>query len=249
MTVLVVVPTYNEIDTLETTLVRLRSAVPDAEVLVVDDGSPDGTGERAESLAAGDDIVHVMHRDQKRGLGRAYVAGFEWGLGEGFDILVEMDADGSHQPEELPPLLDALDNADLVLGSRYVRGGAVVNWPRRREMLSRLGNLYTRTALGFGLSDATGGFRVFRASTLRTIGLSDVESHGYCFQVDLAWRTLRAGLRVVEVPITFIEREHGASKMDGAVVREALWKVTVWGAAHRAKHVKQLLTLGRRGKR
>lgn len=238
--VLVVVPTYNEIATLEAAVTRVRSSYADVDVLVVDDGSPDGTGELADRLAADDDQVHVLHRTRKLGLGAAYVAGFEWGLARGYDVLVEMDADGSHRPEDLSRLLEAIDDADLVIGSRYVPGGAVVNWPKRRELLSRVGNRYVRLALGAPLHDATGGFRAFRAETLRKLVLSDVASHGYCFQVDLAWRTLRAGLNVVEVPITFVERERGESKMDGTIVREALWKVTAWGAAHRMRQVRAL---------
>jgi dolichol-phosphate mannosyltransferase len=230
---LVIVPTYNEAPTIRKAVERLRAAVPVAHVLVVDDSSPDGTGEIADNLAGLDPQVHVLHRPRKEGLGVAYVAGFRWGLGHGFDTLVEMDADGSHQPEELPRLLSALPDADLVLGSRYVRGGRVVDWPLRRELLSRGGNLYTRILLGVPLRDATGGYRAFRSGTLRRLGLDTVASQGYCFQVDLAWRAVRAGLRVVEVPITFVERTEGRSKMSGAIVREALWQVTRWGLGYR----------------
>jgi dolichol-phosphate mannosyltransferase len=212
---------------------RVRASVPEAHVLVADDNSPDGTGAAADELAAHDDHVHVMHRPGKQGLGAAYLAGFEWALVHGYEVVVEMDADGSHQPEQLPRLLTRLRDADLVLGSRYVPGGEVRNWPRSREILSKGGNLYTRLALGIPLRDATGGYRAFRASTLRALSLDDVESQGYCFQVDLAWRVLRRGLRVAEVPITFVEREAGASKMSRTIVVEALWRVTVWGAAAR----------------
>jgi dolichol-phosphate mannosyltransferase len=200
---------------------------------VIDDGSPDGTGEIADRMAAVDDQVHVLQRTAKRGLGAAYVAGFRWALERGYGTVVEMDADGSHQPEELTRLLAALDHADLVLGSRYIPGGRVENWPRRREALSRGGNAYTRLLLGIELRDATGGYRAMRADALRSLDLDDVASQGYCFQVDLAWRAVRAGLRVVEVPITFVEREEGSSKMSGAIVREALWRVTQWGIRHR----------------
>jgi dolichol-phosphate mannosyltransferase len=210
---------------------RVRSAVPAADVLVVDDASPDGTGEIADRLAAEDDQVHVLHRVGKQGLGSAYLAGFGWGLQRGYDVLVEMDADGSHQPEQLPDLLAALADADLVLGSRWVSGGSVVNWPRSRELLSRGGNTYVRLMLGLGLRDATGGFRAFRRETLDKLDLDAVASQGYCFQVDLARRAVSQELRVVEVPIEFVEREHGVSKMSGAIVREALWRVTVWGLA------------------
>ena len=245
MRVLVVVPTYNEAESLPGTLGRLRRAVPAADVLVVDDNSPDGTGDLADALAADDSCVHVLHRAGKQGLGAAYVAGFRWGLGAGYDVLVEMDADGSHQPEQLPALLSALEGgADLALGSRWVPGGAVHNWPRSRQVLSRGGNAYTRLVTGIGLRDATGGFRAFRREVLTAIDLDGVASQGYCFQVDLAWRAVRAGFTVVEVPIDFVERAVGESKMSGAIVREALWKVTVWGAAHRAQQVTRVLRRG-----
>ena len=229
--VLVVVPTYDERLNLEPVVGRVRAAVPSADVLVVDDASPDGTGEIADRLAAEDPQVHVLHRVGKQGLGSAYLAGFGWGLQRGYGVLVEMDADGSHQPEQLPALLAALADADLVLGSRWVPGGSVVNWPRSRELLSRGGNTYVRVALGLGLRDATGGFRAFRRETLDKLDLDAVASQGYCFQVDLARRAVSQGLRVVEVPIEFVEREHGVSKMSGGIVREALWRVTVWGLA------------------
>ncbi len=235
--VLVVVPTYNEAATIRKMVDRVRGSVPRADVLVVDDDSPDGTGEIAASLAEVDEQVHVLHRPVKEGLGAAYVAGFAWGLERAYGVLVEMDADGSHQPEELDRLLEALDTADLVLGSRYVPGGRVVNWSRWRQLLSRGGNRYTRVVLGIPLRDATGGFRAFRAETLRRVELDGVASQGYCFQVDLAWRAIRAGLTVTEVPITFVEREQGTSKMSGAIVREALWRVTCWGFAHRMRQL------------
>ena len=228
--VLVVVPTYQERLNVEDVVRRLRAAVPLAHVLVVDDNSPDGTGDLADDLAAVDPAVHVLHRAAKEGLGLAYRAGFGWGLERGYDVLVEMDADGSHQPEQLPALLAALPGADLVLGSRWVPGGSVVNWPVRRRLLSQGGNTYVRRALRINLRDATGGFRAFRRTTLEKLDLDGVASHGYCFQVDLAWRTVQAGFRVVEVPIEFVERVRGESKMSGDIVREALWRVTVWGA-------------------
>jgi dolichol-phosphate mannosyltransferase len=240
---LVVIPTYNEAATIREAVEGVRSVVPTADVLVVDDSSPDGTGEIADGLAELDSRLHVLHRPIKEGLGRAYVAGFRWGLERTFDTFVEMDGDGSHRPEELPRLLAALSDADLVLGSRYVRGGRVVDWPRHREVLSRGGNLYTRLALGVPLRDATGGYRAYRADALRQLSLDTVASAGYCFQVDLAWRAVRAGLRVTEVPITFVERAEGTSKMSGAIVREALWQVTRWGVAHR---LGQLRALGQR---
>jgi dolichol-phosphate mannosyltransferase len=172
-----------------------------------------------------------MHRPGKGGLGAAYLAGFAWALERGYDAVVEMDADGSHQPEDLPRLIGGLDRADLVVGSRWVPGGKVVNWPKSREVISRGGNIYVRLMLGIKVRDATGGFRAYRASTLRSIALTEVISQGYCFQVDLTLRTLRAGLTVTEIPITFIERARGRSKMSNAIVREALWRVTRWGIA------------------
>jgi dolichol-phosphate mannosyltransferase len=231
--VLVVVPTYDEAANLLPVAARLHAAVPDAELLVVDDNSPDGTGRLADDLAAREPWAHVLHRTQKAGLGAAYVAGFAWAREHGYDVVVEMDADGSHAPEQLPRLLAALHDADLVLGSRWVRGGEVVNWPRTRELLSRGGNAYTRRVLGLPLRDATGGFRAYRREVLDALPLDDVHSHGYCFQVDLAWRAWQAGYRVVEVPITFVERERGESKMSRAIVAEALWRVTWWGLARR----------------
>ena len=236
--VLVIVPTYNERENLDRVLDRLAAAVPAADVLVVDDGSPDGTGDLADARAARDGRVHVLHRTTKSGLGGAYVAGFRWGLEQGYDALVEMDADGSHAPEQLPDLLAALAGADVVLGSRWVEGGSVVDWPRRREILSRGGNTYTRLALGLPVRDATGGFRVYRREVLAAMDLGDIASQGYCFQVDLVWRAWQAGWRVVEVPIRFVERTAGVSKMDQKIVVEALWRVTVWGFRKRTSRSK-----------
>jgi dolichol-phosphate mannosyltransferase len=236
--VLVVIPTYNERDNIESIVGRVRSSVPDAHVLVVDDGSPDGTGKIADGLAESDGQVHVLHRTEKNGLGAAYIAGFDWGLDAGFEVLVEMDADGSHQPEQLPRLLAALSHADVVLGSRWIPGGSVVNWPASRHVVSRGGNLYTRLALGAKLKDITGGYRAYRREVLEGIDYAKVDSQGYCFQVDLAWRAVRGGYRVVEVPITFVERERGESKMSKAIVREALLRVTEWGADYRKQQVK-----------
>jgi len=231
--VLVIVPTYNERENLDLIAGRLHAAVPAAHLLVVDDNSPDGTGKIADELAEREDWVHVLHRSGKQGLGAAYVAGFGWAKEHGYDVVVEMDADGSHAPEQLPRLLAALENADLVLGSRWVDGGEVVNWPKSREILSRGGNLWTRLALGLPLRDATGGFRAYRRAVLEEVLARDVASQGYCFQVDLAWQIWQAGHRVVEVPITFVERERGESKMSRAIVLEALWRVTLWGITSR----------------
>lgn len=231
--VLVIIPTYNESESLPVVLERLRRAVPEAHVLVADDNSPDGTGALADALAAQDDHVHVLHRAGKEGLGKAYLAGFAWGLERGYDVIVEMDADGSHRPEELPRLLAQIPHADVVLGSRWVPGGSVVNWPASRRVLSQGGSLYTRLALGIPTRDATGGYRAYRASALRELDLGTVESNGYCFQIDLLWRALQRGLVVREVPITFVEREAGTSKMSGRIVREALVNVARWGASYR----------------
>ena len=231
--VAVIIPTYNERDNVGPIIARVRSAVPGADLLVVDDNSPDGTGKIADELAAADRHIHVLHRQAKAGLGAAYIAGFEWALAGGYDAVVEMDADGSHQPEELPRLLSALTGVDLVLGSRWVPGGRTLNWPRSRQILSRAGNAYARVLLGITLRDVTGGYRVYRAATLRDIGLESVQSQGYCFQIDLARRALHAGLTVAEVPITFIERARGTSKMSNTIIREALWRVTRWGIGER----------------
>jgi dolichol-phosphate mannosyltransferase len=245
--VLVIIPTYNERDNVETIVARVLASTPEAHVLIVDDGSPDGTGKIADEMATEDDRVQVLHRTKKAGLGAAYVAGFGWGLARDYGVLVEMDADGSHAPEQLPSLLAALRCADLVLGSRWVAGGTVVNWPKSRELISRSGNLYTRVALGMQLRDATGGYRAYRRQVLETVDYGAVASQGYCFQVDLAWRASKAGFRVVEVPITFADRERGESKMSGAIVREALWRVTQWGARHRVDQVRRAFRRGSSG--
>lgn len=239
---LVIIPTYNERDNIGRIVERLHAALPDTDALIVDDGSPDGTGAIADGLAAADTRIHVMHRTEKTGLGAAYIAGFRWGLDRGYTVLVEMDADGSHAPEQLHLLLERVDaGADLVLGSRYVPGGTVVNWPWHREVLSRGGNIYSRLALGVKVSDITGGYRAYRREVLEQLDLDAIASHGYCFQVDLAWRTLQAGFDVAEVPITFTEREIGESKMSGNIVQEALLRVTLWGLRSRVDRVRALL--------
>ncbi|WP_255954264.1 polyprenol monophosphomannose synthase [Streptomyces odontomachi] len=233
-TALVIIPTYNEAENIRSIVGRVRASVPEAHVLVVDDNSPDGTGKLADELAAEDDRVHVLHRTGKEGLGAAYLAGFRWGLERDHGVLVEMDADGSHQPEELPRLLTALGGgADLVLGSRWVPGGRVVNWPTHRKLISRGGSIYSRVLLDMPLRDITGGYRAFRRTTLEGLGLANVASQGYCFQVDLARRSVKAGFHVVEVPITFVERTRGDSKMSRDIFVEALWRVTAWGLAER----------------
>ncbi len=240
-----VVPTYNEVDNLAWIVGRLLRAVPGTDVLVVDDGSPDGTGAVADDLAAGDPRVRVLHRTEKAGRGAAYLHGFAVALERGYDVVGEMDADGSHQPEQLHRLVEALADADLVIGARWVRGGSVVNWSASRKALSVGGNLYARLLLGIPVHDVTAGFRLFRASTLRTIDLGSVESVGYCFQTDLTLRTLRAGLRVTEVPIEFLERERGESKMNRAVATESLRRITRWGLEERAAQVRGVLSRAR----
>ena len=242
--VLVIIPTYQERESLPLIVARVRTAVPTAHILVADDNSPDGTGKIADELAASDDHLHVLHRPAKRGLGAAYVAGFGWALTNGYDAIVEMDADGSHQPEQLPDLLGALTDADVVLGSRWVAGGKVSNWPKSREVLSRGANAYARLVLGVPLRDTTGGYRVYRAAVLRSFDLTTVRSQGYCFQVDLALRSWQRGYRVVEVPISFLERALGASKMNRGIVLEALWRVTVWGVRARLSQVTRRRSAG-----
>jgi len=239
--VVMVVPTYNERDNLAWLVGRLRGAVPDVDVLVVDDGSPDGTGAVADGLAADDPQVLVLHRSAKAGLGAAYLHGFRVALEAGYDVVGEMDADGSHQPEQLPLLLAALADADLVIGSRWVPGGTVVNWPWTRRMLSLGGNLYARTLLGIPVRDVTAGYRLFRRSALERIDLDTVRSAGYIFQTDLAFRTLRAGLRVVEVPIEFVERVRGESKMSRDVALESLRRITVWGLEERGRRLRDVV--------
>ncbi|MFC7494189.1 MULTISPECIES: polyprenol monophosphomannose synthase [unclassified Nocardioides] len=239
--IVVVIPTYNEVENLPWIVGRLRVAQPAVDVLVVDDGSPDGTGTVADELAAADPAVSVIHRTEKAGLGAAYLHGFRVALDAGYDVIGEMDADGSHQPEQLDRLLDALGDADLVIGSRWVPGGAVVNWPLRRELLSRGGNLYVRLLLGVPVHDATAGYRLFRRTTLEKIDLASVESTGYVFQTDMVARTLQAGLTVREVPIEFVERVRGDSKMSGAVASESLRRITVWGLRERAAQVRRMV--------
>lgn len=228
MSVLVIVPTYNERDTIGSIARAVRSHGYD--LLIVDDGSPDGTGDLADALAADDEGVHVLHRTEKAGLGPAYAAGFERGLEMGAEILCEMDADFSHDPADLPRLVDAVrTGADLAIGSRYVPGGGTEGWPWHRQAISRGGNLYATVMLGIGVEDATAGFRAFRDTTIRKIDPSSGEASGYGFQVEMAWRTEEAGLRIEEVPITFRDRTQGESKMTMRIALEAMWLVTKWG--------------------
>ena len=242
--VLVVIPTYNERENLPLIVAGVQAAAPEVYILVADDNSPDGTGEVADDLAADDKAVQVLHRANKSGLGAAYLEAFQWAKDHGYDVVVEMDADGSHSPSDLVKILASLADNDVVLGSRWVKGGRVVNWPKSRELLSRGGNLYTRLWLGIPLRDATGGFRAYRMTAINQLDISKVESQGYCFQVDMAWRAVRSGLRITEVPITFVEREIGESKMNQAIVKEALWRVTQWGLVKRSADLKRLLKLG-----
>lgn len=229
--VVVVIPTYNELQSLEHTVARVRKAVPEARVLIVDDASPDGTGKIADSLAALDGHINVLHRESKTGLGDAYLDAFNWALFHGANVVVEIDADGSHPEDCIPLLVEAVrvGGADLAIGSRWVHGGSVVNWPWIRRLISRAGNSYARLMLGLRVKDVTAGFRAFRASTLRVIHLEDVASHGYCFQIDLTRRVRDAGLTIVEIPIEFREREVGDSKMTSGIVVEAMRMVTAWG--------------------
>ncbi len=238
--VVVLIPTYNEKDNLPRIVGRVRASVPSADILVLDDNSPDGTGAVADGLAAADPQVHVLHRPGKQGLGAAYKAGFAWALERGYDAAVEMDADGSHQPEQLPALLEAARDADLVIGARWVRGGSVVNWPAHRKALSVGANIYTKLMLGLPVNDATGGYRVYRTSALRAMDLDSVSSAGYGFQVDMTVALVRAGLRAVEVPIEFVEREIGESKMSGNIVSEAFVNVGKAGVAHRVGQLRGL---------
>jgi dolichol-phosphate mannosyltransferase len=241
---LVVVPTYNESESLPGTVERILDAVSDIDVLIVDDNSPDGTGRVADELAR-DSRVHVLHRPGKQGLGKAYLAGFRWAIERRYAVIVEMDADGSHQARELPRLLARLRNADLVLGSRYVAGGSVQNWPRSRLALSRLGNRYAQASLGLPLQDATGGYRVYRADVVECLLDHGIRSQGYCFQIDTAWLVHTLGYRIVEEPIAFVERDAGESKMSYSIVVEALWRITWWGLTRR-RRVRVAKQVGRR---
>ncbi len=247
--ILVVTPTYNERDALPLTVARLRAAVPHADLLVVDDASPDGTGTWAHEQGSHDSHLHVLHRTAKNGLGPAYLAGFEWALTRGYDVICEMDADASHRPEQLPRLLEEVEQgADLAIGSRWVSGGAVHNWPIHREALSRGANLYTHIALGLGVKDATAGFRAFRHNALATlVSGGDIASQGYCFQVDMTRRAADAGFTIREVPIDFDERQQGVSKMSSTIVREAMVSVTRWGIRKRWGQLNALTTRAQEG--
>jgi dolichol-phosphate mannosyltransferase len=225
---LIVVPTYNERDNVGGIVGSLLGGLPGAELLFVDDNSPDGTGALLDELAAGDPRVHVMHRAGKLGLGTAYIEGFGWGLARGYDYLFEMDADGSHDPRYLPQMFAlAEDGADVVVGSRYVPGGGTENWGVRRKLISRGGSLYARTVLGIEVRDVTAGFMCWRRRALEAIDLSTITSNGYSFQIEMKYRAIQKNLRVVETPIIFVDRRVGQSKMSRAIFIEALIKV--WG--------------------
>lgn len=247
--VIMVIPTFNEAANLRQIVHRIRRAQPSVDVLVVDDDSPDGTGVIAEEIRVTDPAVSVLHRSRKEGLGAAYLQGFGVALERGYDVIGQMDADGSHQPEQLHRLLERLPEADLVIGSRWVPGGSVVNWPKRRQLLSRGGNLYTRTLLGIAVRDATSGYRLFRRTTLERIRLEESVSLGYVFQAELAYRALQEGLRVVEVPIEFVERVRGDSKMSPQIAAESLERITRWGLAERARRLGNVVHPARRRNR
>lgn len=226
---LVVIPTYNELGNLERVVGSVLSSAPGVDILVVDDNSPDGTGALADRLATASVRVTVLHREGKSGIGSAYRAGFADGLRRGYAAFVEMDGDGSHRPEHLPALLAATSEADVVLGSRWVPGGSAPNWSLGRTVLSRAGSVYARLVLGLPFRDITGGYRVYTADALRRLDYERVSSQGYCFQIEMAWRARVAGLRIAELPITFIERESGVSKMTLGIVAEAVLRVSLWG--------------------
>ena len=223
---LVLIPTYNERGNLSSFIAAVRASLPQADILVIDDNSPDGTGILAEEIATQDAHVRVLHREQKKGLGRAYLAGFAWALERQYSHVFEIDADFSHNPKDLPRLLEATEDADLALGCRWMPGGGVSGWPWSRLALSRCGNLYARLVLGTPYRDLTGGFKCFRREALETLDLDKIQSVGYGFQIEVTWRALRSGLRVVEVPIHFTDRTVGESKMSGQTFKEAL--VLVW---------------------
>lgn len=228
MRTVVIIPTYNEADNVVPIINAVLASAPQVDVLIVDDSSPDGTADLVRRHSEFMNRVHLLSRAEKEGLGAAYRAGFRWALMSGYAEVVQMDADFSHPPEKVPELLAALDHADVAIGSRYVPGGSVVNWPWTRKLISRAGNLYVRLVLGIGVRDATAGFRAFHTDALEELGALDAASNGYCFQIENAWRASRLGMRIVEVPITFTDRTAGSSKMTGSIVREALLRILVW---------------------
>lgn len=240
---LVILPTYNERENLESIVRRVLDADDRISVLIVDDNSPDGTGDIADALSAADERIEVLHRAGKLGLGTAYLKGFAVAIRRGFDYAFEFDADGSHPADRLPACIDALDEgADLVIGARWVPGGRTENWPLYRQFISRGASIYTRLVLRSKLHDLTAGFRGYRTEALGEVDLHAVRSAGYCFQIETAWLFERRGYRVVELPITFVERELGASKMSTGIVVEALWRTTAWGVGARLADIRRLAT-------
>jgi dolichol-phosphate mannosyltransferase len=236
---LVIIPTYNEAENIERILRRIADSLPQAGVLVVDDGSPDGTGDLVKSAAADLPDVHLLKRTEKSGLGSAYRAGFEWGLQEGYDALIEMDADFSHDPAALPAILAPLEAGfDLSIGSRYIKGGAIPNWARHRHLLSEGGNRYASVVLGLGVADSTAGFRAYSARIIRKIDLHMIRAEGYGFQIEMTYRAKQHGAAIVEVPITFVDRAAGESKMSSRIVLEALALVTWWGMGRIVRRVR-----------
>jgi dolichol-phosphate mannosyltransferase len=245
MKVLVVLPTYNEAENIGEVLGRTREALPDADVLVVDDGSPDGTADLAEGIGRDAGHIEVLRRDRRRGLGDAYRAGFSWGMDHGYDAMIEMDSDLSHDPAALPSLVAPLEDHDLVIGSRYVAGGSIPEWAPHRRFLSRGGNVYSAWMLGVPVKDMTAGYRAYRATVLKDIDLQTIRADGYGFQIEMTYRTAQVGGRICEVPIRFVDRQLGQSKMSSRIVFEALWLVTRWGVKRR---VAQLTGRGKPGR-
>jgi dolichol-phosphate mannosyltransferase len=225
MKALVVIPTYNEKENLPRIVPEVLTQDERISVLVVDDNSPDGTGQLADQMAAQESRVHVLHRPGKQGLGKAYLAGFEWALQRDFDRIIEMDADFSHNPKYLPSMLAASESSDLILGSRYISGVNVINWPMSRLLLSYFANVYARVITGMRVRDLTGGFKCFRRQVLETLNIAAIHSNGYAFQIEMSFRAHRRGFTIKEIPIVFVDREHGQSKMSKAIVREAIWMV------------------------
>lgn len=229
MKALVLMPTYNEVGILSNSVSHLLATAPEVDLLIIDDNSPDGTGRLADELAENNSRISVLHRPEKQGLGEAYVAGFAWGLAQDYSHFIQMDSDGSHRPEDLSELLSAAVSADLVIGSRWVAGGEVRNWPAIRMLISRLGNRYASFMLGSSVKDMTSGFRVYSRGLLEELPIKGIQAHGYGFQVEMTYQTQRLGRKIVEVPITFVERESGQSKMTLGIVLEAFWLCTLWG--------------------
>ena len=233
MRTLVCIPTFNEAASIPVILREIYALDIDVDVLVIDDNSPDGTGAIVDEIASTNPRIHRLPRASRGGFADSYLAGFRWGFAQNYDAIVQMDADGSHRAVDLPLLLAALENCDVVIGSRWTKGGAVVNWPKHREVLSRGGNFYARVLLGVEIRDVTAGFKAYRSGVLSALDLDSIVSEGYCFQVDLVNRARNRGYRICEVPIVFVERELGVSKMNKKIVQEALKRVTVWGLAQR----------------